>query len=93
MAKKLVAVIDIGSLTARLKIFELGQKSVRKRSRRYVSISRSEHKPSGLRLFRLSRSIQYATVSITLRSSAGNIKFPGSFVLLHRLFVMPVTGK
>ena len=26
MAKKLVAVIDIGSLTARLKIFEIGSK-------------------------------------------------------------------
>ena len=41
MAKKLVAVIDIGSLTARLKIFELGQKKRPKEIetiRKYISL-------------------------------------------------------
>ena len=82
MAKSLVAVIDIGSLTARLKIYEIGSKGTPK------AIETVSMYPDSSSLNSLKRSVTACALSIL---SAKNTESPESCVWPLVLSEMPET--
>ena len=77
MAKKLVAVIDIGSLTARIKIFEVNQKGKPKEIERSVNLRDSAPEATGPERSSPNRSMSFADALRCLMRNAVNMVFQG----------------